>query len=150
MTPMITATAATLMMTRIVRKVRARITFASSGPAGRGGWEGSSSSRDARRALGALTGRVRADRRAGDDDPGVDGQLGAGHRDDEPVEAARGGTTTLLADPVVLRAVAGALEPLRGLAPRDLATEVHALLVEGDDALLHPRQHQLVLRDLLG
>src|SRR3954464_7603295 len=150
MTPMIPATAAMLMITRIVRKVRARITFAPSGRARTGGSAGSSSSRDARRPLGALTGGVRADRRTDDHDAGVDVQLVAGDGHDEAVETAGCGTAALLADPAVLRAVAGALEPLRRLAPRDLAAQVHALLVQGDDALFHPGQDRLVLRDLLG
>src|SRR5206468_4077085 len=39
--------------------------------------------------------------------------------------------------PVVLRAVARALEPLRALAPWHAAPEVHAALVERDEASLH-------------
>src|SRR3954464_15278513 len=149
MTPTITATAAMLMITRIVRKVRARITFASSGPAGSRG-SGGSSSRDARRPLGALPGGVRPDRRADDHDARVDVHLVAGDGHDEAVETARRRAADVLTDPAVLRTVAGALEPLRRLAPRDLAAQVHALLVEGDDALLHAGEDRLVLRDLLG
>src|SRR3954464_13352561 len=70
---------------------------------------------DAVRTFGLLTSGVGADRWALDD-----AALTRVHRYDisgelrsEPVEAPRCGTALLLANPVVLRAVAGALEPLR-------------------------------------
>ena len=44
--------------------------------------------------------------------------------------------------PVVLRAVAGALEPLRGLTPGHPAAEVDAALVQGDVAELHAGEDQ--------
>ena len=47
------------------------------------------------------------------------------------------GPALLLADLVVLRAVAGALEPLTRDALRDAAPEVRALLVLSDQALPH-------------
>src|SRR5262249_47030395 len=141
---MITTIATTLIVTRIVRKVTARVTGASSGPGGSVG--GGSGSSDAGRAFGALPRRVGTDRRPRDDDARVDRQAAARRADDEPVETTRGRTTALLADPVVLRAVAGALEPLRREAPRHLAAEVHALLVQRHDALFHPGDDGRVLR----
>ena len=56
----------------------------------------------------------------------------------------------LLADLVVLRAVARALEPLRGDALRHAAAEVRALLVQRVDAVLHAVQHGLHVHALLG
>ncbi len=53
------------------------------------------------------------------------------------VHATRRRATTLLADAVVLGAVAGALEPLRGQALGHTAAEVRALLVERDQTVLH-------------
>ena len=50
------------------------------------------------------------------------------------------GPALLLADAVVLRAVALALEPLRGHALRHAAAEVHALLVERGEPGLHARR----------
>ena len=55
----------------------------------------------------------------------------------EAVEATRRRAALLLADPVVLRAVARALEPLRRHALRHPAAEVHALLVQRDEPGLH-------------
>src|SRR6478736_622029 len=99
---MIAITAATLMRIRRVR----RVTVASSElRAARWTWGGS----DARRPFGALAGGVGADRGPGDHEGGVDRHLGAGDRDDEVVETARRRATLLLADPAVLRSVAGAL-----------------------------------------
>ena len=74
----------------------------------------------------------------GDDRAGVDDDVAvAADRDREAVHAARRRAGLLLADLVVLRAVARALEPLAGDALRHAAAEVRALLVERDDALLH-------------
>src|SRR4051794_20615550 len=97
---------------------------------------------DAVRALGLLAGRVRADRRSRHDRAGVDRHVAVpGDRDREPVHAARRRPGLLLADLVVLRPVARALEPLAGEARRHAAAEVWALLVERHDpALLHARQ----------
>src|SRR3954447_18185109 len=96
---------------------------------------------DAVRTFSLLLGRVRADRGALDDAggagvhrDGVAGDLGR-----EPVEATRRRTTLLLTDAVVLRAVARALEPLRGRAVRHAAAEVHALLVAEHEARFHPQ-----------
>src|SRR5438105_4095979 len=103
------------------------------------------------RAFGFLTGGVRPDRGADKDRLGVDGDNTAvgGHR--KPVETSRSGAALLLADPVVLRAVAGALEPLRARAPRHPASEVNALLVQGDEALGVPGQNGIGVRaGLLG
>src|SRR5688572_28510670 len=93
------------------------------------------------RPLGLLAGGVGADGRPLDEGGRVDAEDAAAHLDAEHVEAARRRAALLLTDPVVLRAVARALEPLGALAERDPAAEVHALLVEGDDALLHPVEH---------
>src|SRR5689334_19212767 len=100
-------------------------------------------SSDAVRAFGLLAGGVRADGRALDDASGVDRHRVAIDFDGEPVETPGGGATLLLADPVVLRAVAGALEPLRGLAPRNPAAEVDALLEERHQARLHTGQDRV-------
>jgi hypothetical protein len=56
---------------------------------------------------------------------------------DEAIHASRRRAGLLLADAVVLAAVAGALEPLRCRAAGHAATEVRALLVERDDAGFH-------------
>ena len=69
------------------------------------------------------------------------------------VEAARRRACVLLSDAAVLRTVARALEPLRRLTERHSATEVHALLVERDDPVLHALDHdrpvdRLCLRDV--
>src|SRR5882724_3587615 len=87
---------------------------------------------DAVRALSLLAGGVGADRRALDDDPGVDRHLAACDVGREAVETSGGRAALLLADPAVLRAVAGAFEPLGGLAPRDPAAEMDALLAQHD------------------
>src|SRR5437868_6100328 len=108
---------------------------------------------DAVRTFGLLSGRVRADRRALHD-----ARRARVHRDvpardlrREPVEATRRRTALLLADPVVLRTVARALEPLRGRAVRHAAAEVHTLLVQEDEARLHPGDDRRgVGRHLLG
>src|SRR4051812_24594236 len=93
---------------------------------------------DAVRALRLLTCGVGADGGTGDDGAGLHDHVAAGaERDRESVHAARGGAALLLTDLVVLRPVTGALEPLARHALRDPAAEVRALLVEGDDALLH-------------
>src|SRR5437667_8205543 len=76
-------------------------------------------------ALRLLPRGVGADRRSDDDRLGVDGDDASVDRDHEAVEAAWRGTTLLLADAVVLRSVARALEPLRGRAPRHTTAEVH-------------------------
>src|SRR5689334_13609539 len=78
----------------------------------------------AKRALGVLAGGVGADRRAEEDRAGVDDDRVAGLGRVEAVEATRRRARLLLADAVVLRAVARALEPLRGLTERHAATEV--------------------------
>src|SRR5207248_2252750 len=96
------------------------------------------SDRDAVGAFGLLAGRVRADGRTEDDQSGVDLDRSAAHLHREAIETARSRATLLLADAAVLRAVARTLEPLRCLAPRDAAAEVHALLVQRDIARLHP------------
>src|SRR5947209_3908845 len=88
--------------------------------------------RHAMRPLGLLAGGVGADDRSQGDEAGVDRDLAAADVDREPVESPGGGPTLFLADAVVLRPVAGTLEPLRRLAPRHPAAQVHALLVEGD------------------
>src|SRR6185436_5688457 len=97
---------------------------------------------DAVRALGLLAGGVRADRRTGHDGAGVDRHVAvAGDRDREAVHPSRRRAGLLLADLVVLRPVARALEPLAGHAGRHAAAEVWALLVERHDAtLLHAGQ----------
>src|SRR5215216_6332675 len=94
---------------------------------------------DTGRPLGRLPRGVRADRRTLDErrSGGVDRDLAARHLEHESVEPTRRGPALLLTDAVVLRAVARALEPLRRLAPRHPAAEVHALLVQRDVALLH-------------
>src|SRR4051812_25606509 len=100
------------------------------------------------RALGLLAGGVRADRRTEDDlgRRGVDRDRAVGSdRDREPVEAARRRAALLLADPVVLRTVARALEPLRRGAARHTTAEVDALLVERHDAGLHAGEARLAL-----
>src|SRR5207342_259809 len=104
---------------------------------------------DTGRSLGALAGGVGADGRADDDLAGVDDDVAAGDLEPEAVEAAGRRATALLADPVVLGSVARALEPLRAVAPRHAAPEVHALLVQRDIPLLHAGQHLRVRRDLL-
>src|SRR5205085_4545231 len=100
-------------------------------------------SSDAVRALGLLPGGVGADRRPLDDGAGVDRHGIAIDLDREPVETPGGRPTLLLADPVVLGAVARALEPLRRLAPGHTAAEVDALLEEGNQAGLHAGQDRL-------
>src|SRR3954454_605858 len=95
---------------------------------------------DAVRGLCLLAGGVRADGRPLDDEAGVHDQRVAADLHGEVVEAARRGPALLLADAVVLRAVAGALELLRGRAVRDAAAEVHALLVQRDHTGLHARE----------
>src|SRR5262245_13579345 len=89
--------------------------------------------RDAVRPGGLLTRGVRADGRAEEDRARVDGDDTRRDRDPEAVHAPRRRTTALLADLVVLTAVAGALEPLRRQALRHPATEVRALLVQRVD-----------------
>ena len=74
---------------------------------------------------------------------GVDDDDVAGDLDAEAIQATRRRAALLLTDPVVLRAVARALEPLRGVALRHAAAEVQALLVQRDDARLHPVEHGL-------
>src|SRR5687767_2278364 len=95
-------------------------------------------SSDAARALGFLTGGLDADGQALDNGPRVDRHRVAGDLDGELVETPGGGATLLLPDPVVLGAVARALEPLRRLAPGHTAAEVDTLLEDGDDAGLQP------------
>ena len=53
--------------------------------------------------------------------------------DQEPVHAAGRRALDVLPQDVVLASVAGALEPVRAGAERDLAPEVRALLVQRDD-----------------
>src|SRR5581483_3537465 len=95
----------------------------------------------AMRALGLLAGGVGTDGRALHDLLGVHHDLTALHAHREAVKPARGRATLLLAHPVVLRAVARALEPLRALAPRHPASEVDAPLVERHHPGLHPFEH---------
>src|SRR5207245_513177 len=71
-----------------------------------------------------------------DDVGGVDDHLPILDVHPETVEAPRGGAGPVLAVDRVLRAVARALEPLRRVAERDAAAQVHALAVEGDEARL--------------
>ena len=102
------------------------------------------------RSFGFLTGGVDTDRLALDDGAGVDGDVASGRElEREVVHAARSGATLLLADAVVLRAVAAALEPLARGALGHAATEVRALLVRGDEALLQTG-HQAGLVHALG
>src|SRR5690606_23463649 len=97
---------------------------------------------DAVRALGLLAGGVGALGRAGDDAAGVDDEVAVVvDRHGEAVHATGGGTALVLADPVVLRAVAAALEPLGGDALGHPAPEVGAGLPEGDE----PGPHALEL-----
>src|SRR2546421_12563437 len=85
----------------------------------------------AERSLRRLVDRVRASGRAGVQGGGVDQDvLGAVDGDREALQAGRRGSELILAGLVVLRAVAGALEPLRLLAVRHAAPEVHAPLVQ--------------------
>src|SRR4051812_40661363 len=93
------------------------------------------------RAFLLLAGGVGADGRAQRALAGVDDDLAGGDRRGEAVQTAGRRPTLLLTDAVVLRTVARALEPLGALAPRDAAPEVHALLVEGDDPILHALEH---------
>src|SRR6476661_1237699 len=95
-----------------------------------GGWS------HAQRAFRLLPGGVGADRGAVVDRAGVDLHLTAVDGEVEAVESARRRAGLLLADAVVLRAVAGAFEPLRRLAERDTATEVYAPLVQRDHPVL--------------
>src|SRR5581483_3386399 len=95
-------------------------------------------SSDAVRALSLLAGGIGADRRPLDDDPGVDRHGLAVDLEGEPVETPRGRSALLLADPVVLRTVAGALEPLRCLAPGHAAPEMDTLLEQRHEAGFHP------------
>src|SRR4051812_20401113 len=104
---------------------------------------------DAVRPFGLLPRGVRADRRTHDDLLGIDDDLTALDADHEPVEAARCGPTSLLTDAVVLRPMARTFEPLRGLAPRHPAAQMNATLIQGDDAVLVPRDHCAVRRDVL-
>ena len=83
-------------------------------------------SSDAVRAFGLLAGRVGPDRRTLDDVARVDGERVALDGRREAVHAARRGTAALLTGLVVLRAVAGALEPLRRETGRDSTAEVGA------------------------
>src|SRR6476620_6739087 len=66
----------------------------------------------ARRTLLTLSGRVRPDRGTLEYRCGVDEHAAARDAEGEAVEAARRRATALLADAVVLRPVARALEPL--------------------------------------
>src|SRR4051812_40102913 len=101
---------------------------------------------DAVRALGLLTGGVGADRRTLDDGSRVDGDVTvAGQRPREAVHAPRRRPALLLADSVVLRAVAGALEPAARRARRHAAPEVRTLLVQRDEPELHPGDDALVV-----
>src|SRR5215213_4582705 len=97
---------------------------------GRGTERGSSvlDGSDAVRTFGLLAGGVRADRHALDDEPRVDGDVAGGRENQrEVVHAARRRAALLLADLVVLRAVAAALEPLARDALRNTAAEVRTL-----------------------
>src|SRR5262245_7644839 len=84
----------------------------------------------AERALGGLVDRVGPPRRAGDDLRGVHLDRVAVHGDREPHQPVGGRAQLPLARVVVLRAVAGAFEPLALVAERDAAPEVRALLVQ--------------------
>src|SRR5207302_2310461 len=85
---------------------------------------------DAERTFGVLPGRVRPARRPRLDIAGVDRERAARQRQRHAVEPARCRAELVLTGAVVLRAVAGALEPLRRLAERDAAAEVDASLVQ--------------------
>src|SRR5215203_114035 len=100
------------------------------GPAHRSGLPAA----DAVGAVQLLAGGVGPPGRAGDDLGGVDHDLAARRLDGEAVEAARGRSLLVLAGLVVLGAVAGALPPLGGGAPRDPAAEMDATLVQGHAA----------------
>src|SRR5918992_1008035 len=100
-------------------------------------------SSNAARALSFLTGGLDADRQALDHGPGVDGHQVAVDHEGELVETPGSGPTLLLPDPVVLGAVARALEPLRGLAPGHPTAEVNTLLEESDEAGFQPGQHRI-------
>src|SRR3982074_2032730 len=81
----------------------------------------------AQRPFRFLTSRVGADRRSQDGGAArVDRHRVAGEHRGPAVEPSGRGARLLLADLVVLRTVARALEPLRALAERDAATEMHA------------------------
>src|SRR3954462_15573980 len=84
------------------------------------GWTGSHApGSHAQGALGVLTGGVRPDGRTEKDRSRVDDDAAVARlRRVEPVETARRGAGLLLADAVVLRAMARALEPLRRRAER--------------------------------
>src|ERR1700688_3612943 len=102
------------------------------------------------RALGLLAGGVGTDGRPDEHGLGVnaDGAVTVdGER--EAVEPARRRAALLLADAVVLRSVARALEPLRAEAPRHAAAQVDALLVQGDVALLHAGDDRVGVRTRL-
>src|SRR5947207_1872836 len=88
-----------------------------------------------------LAGGVRPDGGTLDDLLRVDAEDAAVDLDAEPVEAARRGAALLLSHPVVLRSMARTLEPLRAWAPGHAAPQVHALLVQRHDAVLHAGEH---------
>src|SRR5918996_2522193 len=80
--------------------------------------------------------RVGAAGRTDDDLRGVDQDVSCrGHLDAEPIEPARCGTELVLARGVVLRAVAGALEPLGLTTEGDTTAKVHTPLVQRHDPL---------------
>src|SRR5918994_7392285 len=80
--------------------------------------------------------RVGAARRTDDDLRGVDEDVACrGHLDAEPIEPARRRTEPVLARGVVLRAVAGALEPLGLTTEGNTTAKVHTPLVQRHDPL---------------
>src|SRR5687768_342584 len=89
----------------------------------------------AERPLGSLVDGVGSPRRSADDRGGVHRHGRALHGDPEPVQAGGGGPQRPFAGAVVLRAVAGALEPLALLAEGHPAAQVGALLVDGHEPL---------------
>src|SRR6266508_822437 len=80
---------------------------------------------DAVRSLGLLAGGVGTDRRSGVHLAGVDRDVSAGiNREEKAVHATRCRAGLLLADLVVLRAVAGTFEPTTRVALRNAAAEM--------------------------
>src|SRR5437870_3253741 len=84
----------------------------------------------AERALRGLVDGVGAAGRAVDELRGVHSDVRPFDLQRESSEARRGRSQLVFTGAVVLRAVARALEPLAGLAERNSAAQVHALLVE--------------------
>src|SRR5438067_652624 len=85
---------------------------------------------EAEGTLGILSRAVRTAWRPDDEVTRIYRKEAAGRRQREPVQSARRRPGLVLTGTVVLRAVARTLEPLRRLAERNAATEVHAPLVQ--------------------